>query len=550
MIRRLRLALRLIHIQRVLLRHGLDELVRATHLYRPLRLIARLPSFGRDPATRTLPRGVRIREALQELGPIFVKFGQSLSTRPDLLPDDIARELAKLQDEVPPFPGAEARRLAEAAYRRPLREVFGQFEDAPIAAASIAQVHPARLTDGREVAVKILRPGVDDQIRRDLEVMYAVARLARRYWAAARPLRPVEVVREYERVVTDELDLMREAANAAQLRRNFEGSALLYIPEVHWDYCRPSVLVTERIHGIPVSDVAALRAREVDLAALSATGVEIFFTQVFRHNFFHADMHPGNIFVDPAEPAAPRYLAVDFGIVGSLDPRDQQYLAENFLAFFNRDYRRVAALHINSGWVPEGTRLDELEAAFRTVCEPIFNRPLAEISFGQFLVRLFTTARRFGMEVQPQLILLQKTLLNIEGLGRQLYPQLDLWATAKPILEEWMAERVSGRAVINRLREQLPEVGETLQEFPQVLHGLLQRAAEGRLEIGVRVPELDELNRRLAGRDRRRYLAIAGGSLLIGGILWMGLHLAPAWAGGIIAASGALLLALGRPGSR
>jgi ubiquinone biosynthesis protein len=493
---------------------------------------------------------VRIREALQELGPIFVKFGQSLSTRPDLLPEDIARELAKLQDEVPPFPGTEARRLAEAAYRRPLGEVFGHFEDAPIAAASIAQVHSARLADGREVAVKILRPGVDDQIRRDLEVMYAVARLARRYWAAARPLRPVEVVREYERVVTDELDLMREAANAAQLRRNFEGSALLYIPEVHWDYCRPSVLVTERIHGIPVSDVAALRAREVDLAALSATGVEIFFTQVFRHNFFHADMHPGNIFVDPAEPTTPRYLAVDFGIVGSLDPRDQQYLAENFLAFFNRDYRRVAALHINSGWVPEGTRLDELEAAFRTVCEPIFNRPLAEISFGQFLVRLFTTARRFGMEVQPQLILLQKTLLNIEGLGRQLYPQLDLWATAKPILEEWMAERVSGRAVINRLREQLPEVGETLQEFPQVLHGLLQRAAEGRLEIGVRVPELDELGRRLAGQDRRRYLAIAGGSLLVGGILWMGLHVAPGWAGAIIAASGALLLALGRPGNR
>jgi ubiquinone biosynthesis protein len=308
------------------------------------------------------------------------------------------------------------------------------------------------------------------------------------------------------------------------------------------------VLVTERIHGIPVSDVAALRAKEVDLAALSATGVEIFFTQVFRHNFFHADMHPGNIFVDPAEPAAPRYLAVDFGIVGSLDPRDQQYLAENFLAFFNRDYRRVAALHINSGWVPEGTRLDELEAAFRTVCEPIFNRPLAEISFGQFLVRLFTTARRFGMEVQPQLILLQKTLLNIEGLGRQLYPQLDLWATAKPILEEWMTERVSGRAVINRLREQLPEVGESLQELPQVIHGLLQRAAEGRLELRVRVPEVEDLRRRLDRHDRQRYLAVAGGSLLLGGILWLGLSVAPAWLGGIIAGLGVLLLASGRPG--
>jgi ubiquinone biosynthesis protein len=548
MMRRLRLALRLAHIQRVLMRHGLDEFVRATHLYRPLRLLARLPTFSPDAANRGLPRGVRVREALQELGPIFVKFGQSLSTRPDLLPDDIAGELAKLQDAVPPFPGAEARRLAEAAYRRPLADVFRSFEDRPIAAASIAQVHAARLTDGREVAVKILRPGVEAQIRRDLEVMYAVAGLARRYWTAARPLRPLEVVREYERIVTDELDLMREAANAAQLRRNFEDSPQLYIPEVHWDYCRPTVLVTERIHGIPVGDVETLKSRDVDLAALSATGVEIFFTQVFRHNFFHADMHPGNIFVDPTDPAAPRYLAVDFGIVGSLDPRDQQYLAENFLAFFNRDYRRVAMLHINSGWVPEGTRLDELEAAFRTVCEPIFNRPLAEISFGQFLVRLFTTARRFGMEVQPQLILLQKTLLNIEGLGRQLYPGLDLWATAKPILEEWMAERVSGRAVINRLREQLPEVGETLQEFPQVVHNLLQRAADGRLELKVSVPALEQLERRLEERDRNRYLAVAGGAVLISGILWIGFAMPPSWAGTLIAATGATLMLLGRPG--
>jgi ubiquinone biosynthesis protein len=548
MMRRLRLALRLAHIQRVLMRHGLDEFVRATHLYRPLQLLGRLPAFGPDAAIRGQPRGVRVREALQELGPIFVKFGQSLSTRPDLLPDDIAGELAKLQDAVPPFPGAEARRLAEAAYRRPLADVFRSFEDRPIAAASIAQVHAARLTDGREVAVKILRPGVEAQIRRDLEVMYAVAGLARRYWTAARPLRPLEVVREYERIVTDELDLMREAANAAQLRRNFEDSPQLYIPEVHWDYCRPTVLVTERIHGIPVGDVETLKQRDVDLAALSATGVEIFFTQVFRHNFFHADMHPGNIFVDPTEPAAPRYLAVDFGIVGSLDPRDQQYLAENFLAFFNRDYRRVAMLHINSGWVPEGTRLDELEAAFRTVCEPIFNRPLAEISFGQFLVRLFTTARRFGMEVQPQLILLQKTLLNIEGLGRQLYPGLDLWATAKPILEEWMAERVSGRAVINRLREQLPEVGETLQEFPQVVHNLLQRAADGRLELKVSVPALERLERRLEERDRNRYLAVAGGAVLISGILWIGFAMPPSWAGTLIAATGATLMLLGRPG--
>ena len=547
MTRRLRLALRLIHIQRVLLRHGLDELVEATHLYRPLRLLSRLPGFGRDATTRELPRGRRIREALEELGPIFVKFGQSLSTRPDLLPDDVAEELAKLQDAVPPFPGAEARRLAEAAYDRPLTEVFARFDDEPIAAASIAQVHGAKLTDGQEVAVKILRPDVEADIRRDLDVMYALAGLARRYWRAAQPLRPMEVVTEYERIITDELDLMREAANAAQLRRNFEDSPLLYIPQVHWDYCRETVLVTERIDGIPVSDVAKLKESQVDLAKLSANGVEIFFTQVFRHNFFHADMHPGNIFVDPATPAAPRYLAVDFGIVGSLDPRDQQYLAENFLAFFNRDYRRVASLHLSSGWVPDSTRLDELEAAFRTVCEPIFQRPLAEISFGQFLVRLFTTARRFGMEIQPQLILLQKTLLNIEGLGRQLYPQLDLWATAKPILEEWMEERVSGRAVINRLREQLPEVGESLQEFPHVIHSLLQRAADGSFEVKVRVPELEALKQRLDRQDRRRYLGVAGGALLISGVLWVGFMLPPSWAGSLIAGAGAALLVLARP---
>jgi ubiquinone biosynthesis protein len=433
------------------------------------------------------------------------------------------------------------------AYGRSLDEVFASFASEPLAAASIAQVHSATLEDGREVVVKVLRPGIESLIREDLAVMYAIARLAKRYWPEARMLRPVDVVVEYEKVIIDELDLMREAANAAQLRRNFEGSQRLYIPEVHWDYCRKNVLVTEKIHGVPVGDVDALRVAGVNMANLAATGVEIFFTQVFRHNFFHADMHPGNIFVDKTDPENPRYLAVDFGIVGSLDPRDQQYMAENFLAFFNRDYHRVAKLHLSSGWVPEGTRLDELESAFRTVCEPIFNRPLKEISFGQFLVRLFSTARRFGMEIQPQLILLQKTLLNIEGLGRQLYPDLDLWETAKPILEEWMEERVSGRAVINRLRDQLPEVGESLQEFPQIVHSVLQRAADGNPEINVRVAGLKELRERSDKHDRQRYLATIGGAFLMSGVLWLGLDIFPTWPAWILAAAGGWLFFLSRP---
>ena len=526
--------------------HGLDEFVTATHLYRPLRWLMKL-SPARAKARKDLPRGQRVREALIELGPIFVKFGQGLSTRRDLLPRDIADELAKLQDRVPPFPSQEARRRMEKAYGRPLEEVFASFESEPLAAASIAQVHSATLEDGRNVIVKVLRPGVEERIREDLAVMYALARLARRYWPEVRMLRPVDVVSEYDKIIIDELDLMREAANAAQLRRNFEGSQLLYIPEVHWDYCRPSVLVTEKIHGIPVGDIDALHAAGINMGKLAATGVEIFFTQVFQHNFFHADMHPGNIFVDKSDVENPKYLAVDFGIVGTLDPRDQQYLAENFLAFFKRDYQRVAKLHLSSGWVPEGTRLDELESAFRTVCEPMFNRPLKEISFGQFLVRLFTTARRFGMEIQPQLILLQKTLLNIEGLGRQLYPDLDLWETAKPILEEWMEERVSGRAVINRLRDQLPEVGESLQEFPQVVHSILQRAADGKLEMNVRVTGLDEIRDRSDKHDRQRYLAIVAGSFLVSGVLWLGLDVAPAWPAWLLGAAATWMFFLSHP---
>jgi len=522
--------LRLISIVRILQRYGIDEFADGTRLRGPFRLM-RLILLAGTPPGADRPRGRRIREALQELGPIFVKFGQTLSTRRDLLPADVADELAKLQDKVPPFASAAARVELESIYRRPLEEVFARFDEQPLAAASIAQCHGARLPDGQEVVIKILRPGVREQIRRDLDLMYAMARLILRLSPESRRLRPVEVVAEYEKIILDELDLMREAAAASQLRRNFEDSSLLYVPQVYWDFCRPGVLVTERIHGIPIGDIATLRNRSVDMAKLAAGGVEIFFTQVFRHNFFHADMHPGNIFVDATDPGNPGYIAVDFGIVGSLDPRDQQYLAENFLAFFQRDYHRVARLHINSGWVPRDTRLDEVESAFRTVCEPIFNRPLSEISFGQFLVRLFTVARRFGMEVQPQLILLQKTLLNIEGLGRELYPELDLWETAQPILEEWMNERVSGRAIINRLREQIPNVGESLQEFPQVVHGLLQKASEGQLEIKVSTPGIDDLRRENREIGRRQSRGIAGAATLVASAVLLGLGAEPAWLG-------------------
>ena len=390
----------------VLAHHGLDEIILTAHIFRPIRFLIYFSPFywtrGRD-----APRGVRIRRTLEDLGPIFVKFGQMLSTRRDLLPHDIADELAKLQDQVPPFPGAEARAIVEKSLGKPVTELFQEFNETPLASASIAQVHAARLKDNREVVVKVLRPGVERVIRGDLDLLYLIAGLAERYWREARRLRPREVVAEYEQVIIDELDLMREAANAAQLRRNFEGSSLLHVPEIHWPLTRRNVMVMERIHGVPVSDIATLVARGTDMQKLAENGVQIFFTQVFKHNFFHADMHPGNIFVDVNDPKNPRYIAVDFGIVGTLNPRDQRYLAGNFLAFFNRDYRRVAELHVESGWVPADTHVNEFESAIRTVCEPIFNRPLRDISFGQLLVRLFQTARRFNMAVQPQLVLLQ-----------------------------------------------------------------------------------------------------------------------------------------------
>ena len=465
---------RIVGIQRVLVKYGLDEFIKKTHLLRPMRFFFYLLPRRRDSSA---PLGERIRLALEELGPIFVKFGHAISTRRDLLPPDIADELAKLQDMVPPFPAEQAIEILNEVYGEPVEQVFQRFDEEPFAAASIAQVHTAQLQSGTEVIVKLLRPGVQEQIEQDLDVMRMIAGLADRYWEHGKRLRPLEVVAEYEQTIIDELDLMREAANCSQLKRNFAGSDMLYVPDIYWDYCRPDVLVQERIYGITISDMDALRAAGTNIQVLAENGVEIFFTQVFRHNFFHADMHPGNIFVIATDPDKPKYVAVDFGIVGTLSPEDQKYLASNFLAFFDRDYHRIAKLHIDSGWVPEGTRIDQLETAVRTVCEPIFNKPLAEISFAQVLMRLFRVAQRFNVEIQPQMILLHKTLFNIEGLGRDLYPQLDLWKTAHPVLKRWMKEQVGPKALLEDLRENLPLLREAFRELPVILKHLAEYLA-------------------------------------------------------------------------
>ena len=528
---------RLVQIQRVLLKHGLDDFVRATHLYRPLRFLFFLSPGVWFERRRRASRGERLRLALEELGPIFVKFGQAVSTRRDLLPADIADELAKLQDRVPPFPGSVARETIERAYGRPVAEAFAAFDETPLAAASIAQVHVARLLNGKDVVVKVLRPAMRATIERDLEVLYALAALAHAYWSESRRLRPLEIVAEYEKTILDELDLMREAANASQLKRNFLGSDLLYVPDIHWDYCRLDVMVMERIHGVPVSDMERLVQAGTDIARLAENGVRIFFTQVFRHNFFHADMHPGNIFVLLDDPRNPRYAAVDFGIMGTLDPRDQHYLAENFLAVFNRDYRRVALLHVESGWVPPDTRVDEMESAIRTVCEPVFNRPLKDISFGNILLRLFEISRRFNMEVQPQLILLQKTLLNVEGLGRDLYPELDIWKTASPILREWMHERMSVRQVLKDLRRQMPELIEAARTMPALVKGAIQRARGGVLRMQIESAGVEELKEEIRRAGRRRDAVTVGAAILLGGLVWLaagGFTQWPGWALGLL----------------
>ena len=529
---RIRLALRLLTIQRVLVRHGLDQIVTSTHLFRPLGWLNRLLSLG---GRRKGPLGRRIRLALEELGPLFVKFGQAISVRRDLLPTEIADELALLQDHVPPFASDVAVAAIERALGKKLAECFGSFEHEPLAAASIAQVHAAKLADGRDVVVKVLRPKIRQQIAADIEVLYALAGLAERYWPGSQRLRPVAVIAEFEKSLANETDLMREAANASQLKRNFAGSKLLYVPDVHWDLCRPNVMTLERIDGIPISDRKDLDAAGTDIRRLAENGVEIFFTQVFRHNFFHADMHPGNIFVDVRNPSQPKYVAIDFGIMGTLTDEDQRYLAGNFLAFFRRDYRRIASLHIDSGWVPADTRVDELESAVRAVCEPIFDRPLKEISFGLVLLRLFETARRFDMEVQPQLVLLQKTLLAIEGLGRELYPELDLWTTAKPILEDWMRERSSPLSHLKRLIDDWPEISDDLIALPRIMHSFIR---EREREQTKPKPRRRDFRRQAKGA---RHLFV-GAVFLLAGVLWLGLDIEPLAVGWVAAALGGATL--------
>lgn len=458
--------LRLIKILWIALRFGLDEFVLGRDRFKGLRpLVAFLTSWRKLEGTRS----VRLRLALEELGPIFVKFGQMLSTRRDILPADLADELAKLQDQVPPFASHYVRDTLERTYGRPVEAVFASFEFTPVASASVAQVHLAVLPDGREVAVKILRPGITEVITHDIALLDDGASLMQTLWREGKRLKPHEVVREFAKHLEDELDLMREASNASQLRRNFETSPLLLVPEIHWDFCSTEVMVMERMRGMPVSHVAALRAQGVDIPSLARAGVEIFFTQVFRDGFFHADMHPGNIMVD----AEGRYIALDFGIMGTLNDVDKHYLAQNFLAFFRRDYKRVAEAHIESGWAPKETRVDEFEAAIRAVCEPVFDRPLKEISLGKVLLRLFQTSRRFNIEVQPQLVLLQKTLLNIEGLGRDLDPDLDLWVSAKPFLERWMSEQIGWRGLVRRVQQEAPNWGVWLPQAPRLVHRAL-----------------------------------------------------------------------------
>ena len=502
---------RLFKIVFVVLRFGLDEFLFAHARVRWIRVPLNFLLFFRNISK---PRAVRLRLALENLGPIFVKFGQVLSTRRDLMPEDLADELAKLQDQVPSFPSIQAVALLETLYKKPLHEVFAVFDKLPVASASVAQVHFAELPPegsygSRKVAVKILRPGIADVIAHDVALLNIAAGLIEWLWVDGRRLKPREVIAEFEKHLADELDLTREAANASQLKRNFSSSKLLLVPEIYWDYCSSEVMVMERMYGIPVSQVGALRKAGVDIPKLAANGVEIFYTQVFRDGFFHADMHPGNVQV----AVDGRYIALDFGIMGTLTDSDKHYLAQNFIAFFQRDYKRVAEVHIESGWAPKETRVDELETAIRAVCEPIFNKPLREVSFGRVLLRLFQTSRRFGIEVQPQLVLLQKTLLNIEGLGLQLDPELDLWKTAKPWLERWMSEQIGWRGFLKSLLVEAPNYVTLLPQLPRLLHQYLKEGRTARIEDMLEMLVLQE-------KRRNRWLGLLA-LLLIGVLIWL-----------------------------
>jgi ubiquinone biosynthesis protein len=509
---------RLLFIVFTIYRYGLDELALSNFRQRWVRVLVRVITASRR---LDAPRGVRLRMALERLGPIFVKFGQVLSTRRDLIPPDLADELAQLQDNVPPFSAALARQLIEKAYGRSVEEVFASFESEPVASASIAQVHFATLKDGREVAVKVLRPNMLSVIDDDLSLMRTIAVWVERLSADGKRLKPREVVAEFDNHLHDELDLVREAANAAQLRRNMQGLNLVMVPEMHWELCTQTVLVMERMDGVPISQTQRLLDAGVDIPKLARDGVTIFFTQVFRDGFFQADMHPGNIQVSLAPATFGRYIALDFGIVGTLTEFDKEYLAQNFIAFFRRDYKRVAELHIESGWVPANTRVNELEGAIRAVCEPHFDRPLKDISLGQVLLRLFQTSRRFNVEIQPQLVLLQKTLLNIEGLGRQLDPELDLWSTAKPFLERWMNDQIGWRGLVARLKNEAPRYVQLLPELPRLVHQALQPkpATEQRM-LEALLTEQRRTNRLLQA------IVYAGVGFLIGviAVQWL-LHL-------------------------
>lgn len=502
--------LRLLQINIILMRYTFTPAVVGTR-YPVVRLLAFINPW-RMLAKKSRSRGESIRFALGSLGPIFVKFGQLLSTRRDLLPKDIADELALLQDQVPPFPGAQARQMIEGTLGAKIHTLFSHFEETPLASASIAQVHAAVLPNGASVVVKILRPKIAAIIRHDIALMYFVARLTERFWSQGKRLRAVELVAEFENTIVDELDLQREAANASQLRRNFIDSTKLYVPKIYWEYVHTQVMVMERIHGVRIADIQALKAQRCNFKKLAENGVEMFFTQVFRDNFFHADMHPGNLFVDCTDPENPKFIVVDFGIVGSLSPSDNHYLAQNLLAFLDRNYRQVATLHVESGWLPPQTRVDQFEAAIRTVCEPIFEQPLQDISFGQLLLRLFTTAERFNMEVQPQLLLLQKTLLSIEGLGRQLYPQLDIWATAKPFMERWIRDQRGLKNLAQIIRKDGYESIEKLLKTPQLLYSTLEHIHQ---REHLRAQPCVDLHSKTIRRTQKRHFIVGAGIMLL-----------------------------------
>jgi len=494
---------RLSQIVRVALRYRLDTFVDRDKLPDALAVKLLALPLGILPEPKR-PRAERLRLALEALGPIFVKFGQVLSTRRDLLPPDIASELAKLQDQVPPFCKDKAASIIEEALEHPVDQLFAEFSSEPLASASVAQVHAATLHSGEEVVVKVVRPDIEPTIRQDIALLFVLARFIERNFADGKRLRPVEIVEEYQHTILDELDLQREAANTSQLRRNFENSNKLYIPQVFWDYTRRNVLVMERIHGIPVTDIEQLHDQNTDMKMLAERGVKIFFTQVFRDNFFHADMHPGNIFVSREDPQQPQYIGIDCAIIGSLSDHDRYYLARNLLAMFQRDYHQVALLHIECGWVPAKTRPEEFESAIRSAMEPIFEKPLGEISFGQLLIYLFQTARRFDMEVQPSLVLLQKTLLNIEGLGRQLYPELDLWKTAFPYLEQWLKERYSPKGIIERTKKHLPSLLEQLPDLPEALLDNLQQSKQLQAISDQQQRKLDQLQEQLTKQKQKQ----------------------------------------------